>query len=137
MEWSVPYFNFSCIASRRPGDTSDARHVTYIIIHTLFADAMGPDQYDVSLKSIPWDAWLGAIQKLPDLQVIAVHNQMMGTHSHVLLKKFVTHLRQLWAGIDDLLEVCEGHLVDDVWTTVELDKVTRSVSEAVCHLSLR
>ena len=96
---------------------------------------MGPDRYDVSLKSIPWDAWLGAIQMLPDLQVIAVHNQMMGRDSHVVSKKFVTHLRQLWAGIDDLLEVRESRLVDDVWTTVELDKVTGSVGDMVCHLS--
>ena len=98
---------------------------------------MGPDRFHVSLKSVPWDAWLGAIQKLPDLQGIEVHNQMMGRDSHILLKKFATHLRQLWAGIDNLLEVRENHLVDDVWTTVELDKVTRSVSETVCHLSLR
>ncbi|KAI0084322.1 hypothetical protein BDY19DRAFT_997811 [Irpex rosettiformis] len=71
-DWLHSLILFSCIASRRPGDDSNIRYVTYVIISPP-SNSLTPSSERI--KTVDWNAFLRSVQRFPDLRGIIIQSR--------------------------------------------------------------
>ncbi|KAI0084333.1 hypothetical protein BDY19DRAFT_997816 [Irpex rosettiformis] len=128
-QWWRNDISFYCIASRRPGDDSNTRYATHIIIESAYGSLT---EFMEHIKMIDWDAFLRSVQAFPDLHGIIIQSRYNWDDEEEWRKclvELVLLLREAWAGVDAILQLYHGTggLENPKWTQILLSSVLEDI----------
>ncbi|KAI0084331.1 hypothetical protein BDY19DRAFT_543703 [Irpex rosettiformis] len=126
--WWKNNISFYCIASRRPGDDSNIRYPTHIIMQTNLRNLT---EFRKEIEVIDWGAFLRSAQKFPDLRGIVLQYRIYGYYRkwRKCLMELVPLLREAWAGVDAVLQIYRniGDWRNAKWVRIPLSTVLGDV----------
>ncbi|KAI0084299.1 hypothetical protein BDY19DRAFT_541759 [Irpex rosettiformis] len=131
-EWRHSLLSFFCVASRRPGDDSNIRYVTHVIIEPMYSGIPG---FMEQLKTIDWVVFLRGVQAFPDLRGIIIYCDFWFTNKEEWRKCMVELaplLREAWAGVDAVLQVIDWDR-SQIPLSLVLQDIDRMKKEAPTH----
>ncbi|KAI0084295.1 hypothetical protein BDY19DRAFT_540996 [Irpex rosettiformis] len=135
---------FYCVTSRHPGDDSNIRYATHVIIMIIIGPAPGSfTELMEHIKTIDWDVFLRNVRAFPDLRGIIIQCRCWTDEEEwrECLVGLVPLLRKAWVGVDAVLQIYHNL---EIWRNTKwaqtplssvLEDIDRMNEEAAAHPS--